>query len=153
MTSKKQPIERVGGGRFAKGYSGNPGGRAATPAHVKEMLGKLTSRAVEIMAETMEGEDPKLRFLAAQEVLNRAVGKPTQAIDVKGDGSMAGAQLAALTAMAAAAIRPPDEMPVIDVTPHRAETPALPSVATAPASAPSLADLAAMAPDSPEEER
>ncbi|MEI9405909.1 hypothetical protein [Mesorhizobium argentiipisi] len=122
MTENKQAIERVDKGRFAKGQSGNPGGRAATPAHIKEMLGQLTPRAVEIMAETMGCDDPKLRFLAAQEILNRTLGKPKQdvALDVRTDPASAHfAALQSLTALVAARSAPVLELqPIEDVQPE-----------------------------------
>ncbi|RWG07542.1 hypothetical protein [Mesorhizobium sp.] len=121
MSETKQAIERVDRGRFAKGQSGNPGGRAAVPAHIKEMLGELTPRAVEIMAETMGCDDPKLRFLAAQEILNRTLGKPKQdvALNVRTDAASAHfAALQSLTALAAAHSGPVlEHQPIVDVEP------------------------------------
>lgn len=118
MTDEKQAIERVGRGRYAPGQSGNPGGRAAVPAEIKEMLGRLTPRAVEIMAETLECDDPKLRFQAAQEVLNRSLGKPVQALDVKATVDNGQAHLEALRSLVAlAASRQIDEALTIDATP------------------------------------
>jgi hypothetical protein len=117
------------------------------PNVVKDLLKEATPKAMQVLVELLNSDNPKLRFQSATEILNRSLGKPVQALDVKTDVNMASAQLAALTAMAAAAVRPPDDTPMLDVTPHRADRPALPSVA------PSLADLAALAPDSPKEER
>ncbi|MER8845781.1 hypothetical protein [Mesorhizobium australicum] len=115
----KQAIERVDKGRFAKGQSGNPGGRAAVPAHIKEMLGRLTPRAVEIMAETLECDDPKLRFQAAQEVLNRSLGKPHATLDVNATVDNGQAHLQALVSLAAlAASQKTVDVLTIDATPE-----------------------------------
>jgi len=136
------------GGLFKPGNNANPSGRPRVPSVVKDLLREATPKAMQVLVDLLESENPKLRFQSAQEILNRSLGKPVQAIDLKTEGDMASAQLAALTAMAAAALHPPADRPLIDVTPERAAPPPpLPSVS------PSLADLAAMAPDSPEEER
>lgn len=72
-------------GKFAPGHSGNPSGRPRTPDHIKEMLNGLTEKAVLALEDALDGDDPKLRLTAAQEVLNRALGRPhtTASVDVK----------------------------------------------------------------------
>jgi hypothetical protein len=40
------------------------------------------AEAFKVVCELMGSEDPRVRLAAAQEVLNRAYGKPTQAVDV-----------------------------------------------------------------------
>ena len=116
MKTQPQPIQRVAGGRYAKGVSGNPGGRAAMPAHIKEMLGRLTPRAVEIMRDTLESEDEKLRFMAAQEILNRSLGKPQQAVALDVRTNAADAHVAALQSLPALATQTaPPARPVLEL--------------------------------------
>lgn len=71
-------------GRFAPGHSGNPSGRPKTPEHIKAMLEGLTEKAVLALGEALAGDDMKLKLQAAQEVLNRSLGKPhtTASVDV-----------------------------------------------------------------------
>lgn len=71
-------------GRFAPGHSGNPSGRPKTPEHIKAMLEGLTEKAVIALGEALAGDDMKLKLQAAQEVLNRSLGKPhtTASVDV-----------------------------------------------------------------------
>ena len=71
--------------QFAPGHSGNPSGRPRTPEHVKEMLNGLTEKAVLALEDALDGDDPKLRLTAAQEILNRALGRPhtSASVDVK----------------------------------------------------------------------
>lgn len=93
-------------GEFLPGHSGNPGGRPRTPERVKEMLDGLTEAAVTALADAVVGDDPKLRLTAAQEILNRSLGKPhtTASIDLRTDDA-ATAHLTALTAMSLAAAK------------------------------------------------
>lgn len=76
-------MQQIMKGRFRPGQSGNPGGRPRVPEEVREMLQALTPRAVVALAEALDGDDARLRFLAAQEVLNRSLGKPHQSTDVE----------------------------------------------------------------------
>ncbi|RVI05001.1 hypothetical protein CN200_32125 [Sinorhizobium meliloti] len=96
-------MTRTSEGRFAPGQSGNPSGRPKTPAHIKEMLDGLTEKAVLALGEALEGDDLKLKLTAAQEVLNRALGKPhtSTSIDVT-QNNLPAAHLAALTRLAMA---------------------------------------------------
>ncbi|MFU0505854.1 DUF5681 domain-containing protein [Pseudaminobacter sp. NGMCC 1.201702] len=110
-------------GRFAPGQSGNPSGRPKTPEHVKAMLDGLTEKAVQALGEALDGDDLKLKLMAAQEVLNRSLGKPhaTASLDVnhKSDGP---AHLLALAALArnAVTLPKPGDMITIDPEPHPA---------------------------------
>jgi hypothetical protein len=109
-------------GQWTPGVSGNPSGRPRTPPIVKEMLGALTEKAVRALEEALDGDDPKLRLTAAQEVLNRALGRPhvTASVDVK----QADASLALLAALTAKAVTPATaDAPTIDATPVREALP------------------------------
>jgi hypothetical protein len=48
------------------------------------MLACLTDKAVFALEEALDGDDPRLRVTAAQEILNRALGRPhtTASVDV-----------------------------------------------------------------------
>lgn len=94
-------------GRFAPGHSGNPSGRKKTPEHVKAMLEGLTEKAVMALGDALDGDDPKLKLVAAQEVLNRSLGKPhtTASIDVSHKSAPA-AHLEALVQLATLATTP-----------------------------------------------
>jgi hypothetical protein len=93
-------MSRFEDGRFAPGVSGNPGGRPKVPDEVKEMLHALTPEAVRALADTLNGCDERLRFLAAQEVLNRSLGRPHQssAVEVTSHKSINQLHLEALAA-------------------------------------------------------
>lgn len=70
------------------------------------------------MAETLECDDPKLRFQAAQEVLNRSLGKAHATIDVKATVDSGQAHLQALISQTAlAASLKTVEALTIDATP------------------------------------
>jgi hypothetical protein len=67
---------------FAKGKSGNPGGRPKIPEDVKEACRALTPMAISTLQEVCaSGETPPgVRVAAAEAILNRAWGRPVQEI-------------------------------------------------------------------------
>ena len=68
--------------RFAKGQSGNPGGRPKVVGAVQEVARQYTIEAISTLAAIMR--DPKApaaaRALASNSILDRAFGKPAQAV-------------------------------------------------------------------------
>jgi hypothetical protein len=82
---------------FAKGQSGNPGGRSKVPEELKEAMRGLADKAVEVLREAMECDDPRVRVMAATAVLDRGYGKPAQIVNAKIEGvDIAEAHLQAL---------------------------------------------------------
>lgn len=98
----KEPHGRDG--RFQKGVSGNPGGRARMREDVKEMLACATPKAAQRLVEALDAQravvvsdgaergsrvefvtDHDMRTKAAEMILSRLYGKPAQAI-TDGDG-------------------------------------------------------------------
>src|SRR4030088_2946068 len=76
---------RRGSGRpFAKGTSGNPGGRPKEAVHVKELAREHTVAAVKTLAEIMGNtEEPAAaRARAAEALLNRAWATPESTANV-----------------------------------------------------------------------
>ena len=64
-------------GRFAKGYSGNSGGRPKDEHNVAELARSYTVEALETLVELMRnGRDERVRGTAAQALLDRGWGKP-----------------------------------------------------------------------------
>ncbi len=67
---------------WKKGQSGNPGGRPKEVAEVKIQARKHTKEALETLAKMMKSGTPdRTRVAAAEAILDRAWGRPTQAID------------------------------------------------------------------------
>lgn len=65
---------------WAKGQSGNPGGR---PKGIAAKAREHTDKALDVLVEGMADEDPRVRVAAAKEVLDRGWGKPlTMTADV-----------------------------------------------------------------------
>ena len=108
---------------WVKGQSGNPSGKKAVPPEIKEAFNALTPRAVEVLAELLECDNPKIRLTAAQTVLDRSLGKATTPVDVKVGGSLNDGHLEALQRLSAAAGAIAGPVPVIDITPAPAEKP------------------------------
>jgi hypothetical protein len=68
-------------GQFQKGRSGNPGGRPKVTGHVRELAQAKSAQAFEKVVSLIDDEDPRVALAAAQEVLNRAYGKPTAHVE------------------------------------------------------------------------
>lgn len=67
---------------FARGRSGNPGGRPRTIAEVRRLAQKHSTKAIARAAELLESPDGKVALAAAHLLLDRAWGKPTQEIEL-----------------------------------------------------------------------
>lgn len=102
-SSEPAAKRRRGPGRpFKKGESGNPKGRAVEklPDDVKALLAEKAPEAFKTVCDLMHNADKdSVRLAAAQEVLNRHLGKPTQAVDLQHNEPLA-AFLAVLTGQA-----------------------------------------------------
>ena len=73
-------------GCFAKGQSGNPGGRPKDVARVAEVARSYTVEAVETLVHLMRhGRDERVRGTAAQALLDRGWNKPK--VEVVSDGA------------------------------------------------------------------
>lgn len=70
---------------FAKGQSGNPGGRPKVPPEVKELLESKTLYALQRLVELLDSPDEKVRMAAAVAILDRRLGKPSQSVVHSGD--------------------------------------------------------------------
>ena len=68
--------------RWQKGTSGNPGGRPALDPALKAKLAALTPRAIERLAEALDGDDPKLAVTAAMALLDRSLGRPATSAEL-----------------------------------------------------------------------
>ena len=72
--------------RFKSGFSGNPAGRPPKNASATSMMARLArghaEKAMRVMAESLDDPDPRVRMVAAKEILDRAYGKAKETVEV-----------------------------------------------------------------------
>lgn len=74
---------RTDSGQFAPGTTGNPGGRPRKTAEVvavEKAAKAYTQEALDTLVECMRCEDPRVRVIAANSILDRGHGKPMQSV-------------------------------------------------------------------------
>jgi hypothetical protein len=67
---------------FKKGQSGNPGGRVGVPAEVRDLARQHSTEAIERLIHWMKSDDGRISVAAANALLDRGFGRPTQLIDL-----------------------------------------------------------------------
>jgi hypothetical protein len=86
---------RTIGRPFAKGASGNPGGRSRTARDIQELARVHGPAAIATLAQALKSRNERVRVAAAAILLDRAYGKPVQAITTDPATSAVGMHLLA----------------------------------------------------------
>ncbi len=72
---------------FQPGQSGNPGGRPKAAHRVRDAAREHTEAALAVLVQiATEGESEAARVAAANAILDRGYGKPSQPVDGDGEG-------------------------------------------------------------------
>jgi len=69
-------------GSFKPGQSGNPSGRPKDVGHIKELAKQYTGPAIKALAQGLRDKNGRTRIAAAEALLNRGWGTPTQRIEL-----------------------------------------------------------------------
>jgi hypothetical protein len=73
------------GGQFKPGVSGNPSGRANAFEQVRALARQHSPEAFQTLVELMRlTDEPIVRLRAAEQILDRAFGRPAQAVEILG---------------------------------------------------------------------
>ena len=86
-----RPVNRNKAGQFVKGQSGNPSGRGKDTdeiREVKEIMNAGSPKAARVLIELLDSEKDMMRLYAAQEILNRTLGKPLQSQEINVSGNL-----------------------------------------------------------------
>lgn len=85
----KRKLGGQSGAGFKPGQSGNPSGRPKTPQEFKDIVKANTVDAIKKVLYLMNNADKEdIQLKAAQEILDRGLGKATQVIDADIKGEM-----------------------------------------------------------------
>jgi len=81
MTQAKQRKREPTAGSFKPGQSGNPTGLSKVSKTVIEAARAHTEECIAVLAECLASTDHATRIRAAEALLNRGWGKPTQPVE------------------------------------------------------------------------
>lgn len=84
--------------KWAKGTSGNPGGRKRTDQDLQALIRSYCPMAIQTLAEiARNGTNERARVMAATSLLDRGYGKPVQVVKGEGEGGKIVVQVLTLT--------------------------------------------------------
>jgi hypothetical protein len=99
MEQQKAKKQKPRGRPFVKGMTGNPRGRPKENEDVKKAAREYTIESIERLAFWMRSGNPKASVSAADRLLDRAWGRPSQDLNHSGEVVMSVSLAAALDAM------------------------------------------------------
>ena len=74
---------------FPSGQSGNPGGRPKDLVRVRELARQHTVEALDTLVRALKDKNVRARIAAAEAILDRAWGKPTQHHEIESGDELA----------------------------------------------------------------
>ena len=86
---KRGRVENLIAHQWKPGQSGNPKGRPKTPDEVRQKLKDALGDAVDVLIQLSKTADKdSVRYQAAQELVDRVLGRPTQPLDIDQSGAV-----------------------------------------------------------------
>lgn len=78
-------IKRTAKGTFAKGVSGNPGGRPTQDTNLRDLARTYTGEAIATLVEIMQNRKaaPSARIHACEAILDRGYGRPGRYMEIE----------------------------------------------------------------------
>ena len=82
MASENSKTSKPNPHRFKPGQSGNPGGRPKDVGPIKELAKQHTEEAILTLVKGLNFKGERARIAAAEALLDRGWGKPSQHIEI-----------------------------------------------------------------------
>jgi hypothetical protein len=77
------PAQRKPNGQLLPGFTANPSGRPKVVGEIRELARQHAPAAFKRICDLVESDDERIALAASQEILNRAYGRPVQAVESK----------------------------------------------------------------------
>jgi hypothetical protein len=77
------PVQRKPNGQLLPGFTANPSGRPKVVGEITVLARQHAPAAFKRVCDLVESNDERIALAAAQEILNRAYGRPVQAVESK----------------------------------------------------------------------
>jgi hypothetical protein len=81
-----EPKRPVVGRPFAKGQTGNPGGRPKVVVEIQALLEEAAPHAAARIIALIKSDDEKIAVTASNSILDRVLGKARESVEVTSDG-------------------------------------------------------------------
>src|SRR5690348_5264019 len=78
------PTRRPGNPHWKKGQSANPAGRPKIEGRIRKLAQRHSRRAIRRLAKLIDSTNERIALAASSAVLDRAIGRPAQGVELTG---------------------------------------------------------------------